>query len=98
MWEGREFCLRCQALRTMRISVNRRQDPDAKDSSMEILTRIYHCDVCLAVVRSKDISEEIAPEEQPGDNPMHWVLSSNRWIPIHIFEKSFIHIIQFGTI
>lgn len=68
MWDCQAFCPRCQTLRTMRISVGRRSEPDAKGFTSEILTRIYHCDNCLAFVRSEDILTEITTEEKSNDN------------------------------
>lgn len=64
MWECQEFCPRCQTLRTMRISVSRRSETGVNDQTKIMATRSFHCDTCLAFVRSEEIAEETASEDK----------------------------------
>ncbi len=61
----------------MRISVSSRSDAEVKDLAKIITTWIYHCDTCLAFVRSEDIPEEIASEDKISDKKVHWFLCNN---------------------
>ena len=50
-----EFCPKCQTLRTMTVSISRREEVDAEGNKKEIVTKNFHCEICHSFVRSEDI-------------------------------------------
>ena len=62
-----EWCPRCQALQSTRISTSHRQETDEQGNTVQITTHSYHCATCGTTLRSEDIEQlsEDGPDE-PG--------------------------------
>ena len=60
-----ELCPKCQTLRTMTVTISRREEVDSEGNKQEIVTRSFHCETCRSFVRSEDIEVEEEAETKP---------------------------------
>jgi C4-type Zn-finger protein len=50
-----KFCPNCQAIRTARVSVHKRETVTPNDDKVQILTTSFHCDTCNLFINSEDV-------------------------------------------
>lgn len=54
MYKHYDYCPRCQGIRSTTLSVSLKKKPSPTGVKTDLLVFNYHCDTCLAFIRSQE--------------------------------------------